>query len=435
MTIRLSIVFILLSGVLCFTGCSDEGQSNDNRRSSENRAPTVEAVQVITGKLPLEEILTGSVRAQNQTEIYPQVSAPIIEVLANNGDRVSRGDILVRLRDVEARERLRQAEAGYEITRAQVRQAEADLNRKKITLDRINQLRIRDLETQAELENIEAEVEAAEATLDLNVARMNQARSIIDERKNELENTIIRAPVDGVVGLRNAEVGQQVGPNTRLYQIGDPNSLKIEMVLTENMTGYITPGQLAVISSATAGNTLESTITRISPFLNPVTHTTTAEIEVSNPDGFLRPGMFVTVNVKYGESDQAILVPNNALYYHPDHGQQGVFVAENVRQEPAFEGEDPPRELTGPTPVRFVPVDVVAKGRMVSGIAGIPNDSWVVTIGHNLLIRGAQEANIRPVEWDHIINLQQIQSRDLFEIIREKMADRNRNNGSDQNVL
>ncbi len=417
------------------TGCSDDEQSAESNRASQNRAPTVEALQVITGNLPLEETLTGSVRALNQTDIYPQISAPIVEVLANNGDQVRQGDILVRLRDVEARERLRQAEAGYEITRAQVRQAEADLNRKKITLERINQLRIRDLETQAELENIEAEVEEAEATLALNIARKNQARSIIDERKNELENTIIRAPVHGVVGLRNAEVGQQVSSSTRLYQIGDPESMKIEMVLTETMTGYILPGQQAVISSSITGNSLESTITRISPFLNPVTHTTTAEIEVSNPDGFLRPGMFVTVTVKYGESDQAILVPNNALFYHPDHGEQGVFVAENMSQELTFEGEDPPRELTGPTPIRFVPIELVAKGRMISGIAGIPNDSWVVTMGHNLLIRGAQEAHIRPVDWDHILNLQQIQSRDLFDIIREKMADRSRNNSTEPDLL
>ena len=413
--------------MVTFTGCSNDAESGNARHASQNRAPTVEAVQVITGNLPLEETLTGSVKARNQTDIYPQVSAPIIEVAANNGDFVRQGDILVRLRDVEAKERLRQAEAGYDITRAQVRQAEADLNRRKLALDRTRQLRSRDLETQAELDNIKAEVAAAEATLDLNTARMNQARSIIDERKNELENTIIRAPVDGMVGLRNAEVGQQVGSSSRLFQIGDPEAMKIEMVLTEAMTGYIFPGHQATITSAATGQSVDAFITRISPFLNPVTHTTTAEIEVANPDRVLRPGMFVTVLVKYGESEQAILVPNNALFYHPDHGRQGVFLADNVRQELSFEGEDPPRELTSPTPVRFVPVQIVAKGRMISGIAGIPNDSWVVTLGHNLLLRGAQEAHVRPVDWDHIIDLQQLQSRDLFDIIREKMANRSNN--------
>jgi HlyD family secretion protein len=428
MYLRLLIIAIIVSVTAFAGGCSNDEEQPRSERS--NRVPTVEAVQVITGNLPLEETLTGSVRARNQTDIFPQISAPIVEVLANNGDSVHEGDILVRLRDVEARERLRQAKAGYEIARAQVRQAEADLNRRKITLDRTQQLRIRDLETQAELDNIKAEVESAEATLDLNIARKNQARSVIDERRNELENTIIRAPVDGIVGLRNAEVGQQATTSTRLFQIGDPESMKIEMVLTETMTGYIQPGQPAIITSSVSGVTLDGTITRISPFLNPVTHTTTAEIEITNPDRFLRPGMFVTVTVKYGESDQAILVPNNALFYHPDFGEQGIFVAERSGLELNFEGDQPARELIGPADVRFVPVDIVARGRQVSGIAGIPNDAWVITLGHNLLLRGENQANVRPVDWDHILNLQQMQSRDLFDIIREKMANRARNNNA-----
>ncbi|MGM0739904.1 MAG: efflux RND transporter periplasmic adaptor subunit, partial [Bacteroidota bacterium] len=395
MTLRIHTIILLLSAAIILQGCSEDDNSNGSDRSSADRVHTVEAVKVITGNLPLEETLTGSVRARNQTDIYPQISAPVLEVSANNGDQVREGDVLVRLRDVEAREQLRQAEAGYEIARAQVRQAEADLNRKKMMLERTTRLRTQEHETQAELENMEAEVEAAEATLDLNQARLNQARSVVEERRNELENTVIRAPVDGVVGLRNAEVGQQANPSTRLFQIGDPASMKIEMVLTEAMTGYISPGQTSVISSSVTGGSIESTITRISPFLNPVTHTATAEIEVANPDRFLRPGMFVTVTVKYGESDQAILVPNNALFHHPDHGEQGVFLTEEAGRELAFEGDDPPRELTGPMPVRFVPIRVVAKGRLISGIEGIPNDSWVVTLGQNLLLRGSDEANVR----------------------------------------
>lgn len=417
---------LILALPLCLikvTGCADSGTSDQPNRSG-NRVPTVEAVQVLTGNLPLEEILTGTVRARNQADIYPVISAPVIQVAANNGDSVKEGDILVKLRDVEARERLRQAEAGYGIARAQLRQSEADLNRRKLDLERIRSLRIRDLETQAELDNILAEVELAEASLELSKARVNQALSVIEERKNELENTIVRAPVNGVVGLRNAETGQQATPSTRLFQIGDTEAMKVEIVLTESMTGYIRPGQPVFLTTSSIENSIESTVTRISPFLNPVTHTTTAEIEVPNPDRLLRPGMFVTVTVKYGESENAILVPNNALFHHPDLGVQGIFVAEKVEQELAFEGERPARELTGASPVSFAPVDVIARGRMVSAVSGIPNNAWVVTLGHHQLLRGAEEANIRPVEWDHIINLQQLHSRDLFDIIREKMASR-----------
>ncbi len=431
MALRIFIYLLFISITMLPAGCADNDETEGSGRSSSQSPPTVEATRVITGKLPLEEILTGTVKAHNQNDIHPEISAPVTEVAVNNGDYVTEGQILVRLRDSDARERVRQAESGYQIARARVRQAETDLHQKRTTLERTQQLRSRDLETQAELDNIKAQAEAAEATLELAVAQKNQARSVIEERKNNLEHTVIRAPVSGLVGLRNAEIGQQVNPSTRLFQIGDPKHLKIEMVLTEAMTEYIRPGQNVVISSPGSDRFLESTITRISPFLNPITHTTTAEIEVSNPENLLRPGMFVTLTIKYGESEQAILVPNNALYHHPDQGRQGVFVAETVGQEPAFQGDEPPRERTGSVPVQFVPVDVIAKGRMISGIEGISNDSWVITLGQNLLLRGADEANIRPVEWSHIINLQELQSRDIFEIIRKKLANQPHDGSSD----
>ncbi|MEX0679951.1 MAG: efflux RND transporter periplasmic adaptor subunit [Balneolales bacterium] len=415
--IKLSVISILI------WGCSKNSDNRSSGNESEVRPPTVEAVQVITGGLPLEEHITGIVKARNQMDIYPEISAPIVSINANNADYIEEGEVLVRLRDTEARERLRQAESGYAIASARARQAEADLNHKLSTLERMEQLRMRNLESEAEVENIRAEVESAKASLELSMAQLQQAESIIEERKNAVENTIVRAPVSGLVGLRNAEIGQQANPSTRLFQIGDPSQMRIEVTLTEAMTHYITPGQRAVITPSRADHSVDGTITRISPFLNPVTHTTTAEIEVSNPENVLRPGMFVTVTVYYGESEQAILVPNNALYHHPGFGQQGVFVAERVDQELMFNEEAPPDELIGPMPVRFVPVNIVAKGRMVSGIEGISNNSWVVTLGQNLLARGNDHANVRPVEWDHILNLQEIQSRDLFEIIRNKIQD------------
>src|SRR5690606_38333217 len=78
----------------CGGGSGDARQGRWN--NDENRIPAVEAVEVVLGTLPLEERLAGSVRARNQTEIYPEVTGQIVEVLANDGDRVEAGDPLVR---------------------------------------------------------------------------------------------------------------------------------------------------------------------------------------------------------------------------------------------------------------------------------------------------------------------------------------------------
>jgi hypothetical protein len=75
----------------------------------------------------------------------------------------------------------------------------------------------------------------------------------------------------------------------------------------------------------------------------------------------------------------------------------------------------------GPVPVRFVPVEVVARGRNTSGVRGVESGDWVVTLGHNLLT-GADEqpAIVQPTPWEHILELQSMESLDLLEIIRAK---------------
>lgn len=424
------ILLVLFAMLLASCGGESNGQQG-NSRGEGIRIPTVEAVASMYGSLPLEERLTGSVKARNQIEIFPEISAQITQVLVNDGDRVEEGQVLVRLRDSEIRERLNQATSGYQIAIAQVRQAENNLNQAESNLRRVRQLAERDLGSAAELEQIEAELESAKASLQLAIAQREQASSVVSERRTALGNTEIKAPISGVVGQRNAEVGQQVGPGTRLFEIGDTDLMRVRVMLTEQMLGYIDNDQNVLISTPSLPDTLlRARVSRISPFLNPVSHTTHAEIDVDNRDGLLLPGMFVTVDILYGDSEKATLIPNSAIYRHPRDGTIGVYVAGSIGTELDFEEDERP-EVFGPTSVEFRQIDVVARGRMMSGVHGIDEDQWVVTLGHNLITsRNATQAVIRATEWDHIIDLQQMQSRDLLNMIREKIARRNGSSGS-----
>lgn len=424
------LLFILFAMLLASCGGESNGQQG-NSRGEGIRIPTVEAVASMYGSLPLEERLTGSVKARNQIEIFPEISAQITQVLVNDGDRVEEGQVLVRLRDSEIRERLNQATSGYQIAIAQVRQAENNLNQAESNLRRVRQLAERDLGSAAELEQIEAELESAKASLQLAIAQREQASSVVSERRTALGNTEIKAPISGVVGQRNAEVGQQVGPGTRLFEIGDTDLMRVRVMLTEQMLGYIDNDQNVLISTPSLPDTLlRARVSRISPFLNPVSHTTHAEIDVDNRDGLLLPGMFVTVDILYGDSEKATLIPNSAIYRHPRDGTIGVYVAGSIGTELDFEEDERP-EVFGPTSVEFRQIDVVARGRMMSGVHGIDEDQWVVTLGHNLITsRNATQAVIRATEWDHIIDLQQMQSRDLLNMIREKIARRNGSSSS-----
>lgn len=418
--------YLLLSCLMIFiSSCSEDEEVN---RNSELPIAIVEAIQVERGSLPLVQRLTGEMRARNQIEIYPEINARITEVRVSDGERVSEGDTLVRLRDDDIREQLNQARFDYEIASAQLRQAQANLRRLEAQYERTKQLAEMNLEAQLELETIQADIDEAEATVDLAESQRERAASQVNQQESNLENTVVRAPIDGVVGNRNAEVGQSINPNTQLFRIGDIENMRIFVTLTESMSNVIEPGNRAeLISPDDEGNRTVATVARISPFLDPVTHTTIAELEVESNDGSLRPGMFVTLDIFYGETDESVIIPKTALYDHPMEGETGIYVADmeamemefDVEYQSQIETEDRNEVSSNPVNVEFVPVETIAEGR---GMAAVPEMNhqinWVVTVGQNQLAEwDSNSAHIRMIDWEHVMELQNLQTRDMEALI------------------
>lgn len=405
-------------GVVILQSC---GSEENNSGEFNEVLPAVEAVEAQFGSLPLEERLNGIVRAANQVDIYPEISAPIEQVYVQNGDQVEAGDILIQLRDSEYRERLRQAEANLRISIAQEKQALAALGEVEAEIKRTRVLAERDVASDLELEQLEAQFESAEANYELAQARVEQAEASVEEQRDALNQTQIIAPVDGTVGQRNAEIGMQVSSATRLFTIGDLSQSKITINLTERMLSYVNTGQTVQIFSENLTDTvLTAEISRISPFLGAGNFSTEAEIDINNPEGLLMPGMFVTVDILYGESEQATIIPLSSIYRNQQTGVTGVYVAPSFGLESEFiqdSGEEQ-ASLSNPTDVEFVPIDVIARGRDAAGVSGIRSGQWVVTIGHNLLQRNnSGQARIRPSSWNNIMEMQDLRPEDLLDEI------------------
>ncbi|MDR9364678.1 MAG: efflux RND transporter periplasmic adaptor subunit [Balneolaceae bacterium] len=409
---------LVVIGVIILQGC---GSEENNSGEFNEVLPAVEAVEAQFGSLPLEERLNGIVRAANQVDIYPEISAPIEQVYVQNGDQVEAGDILIQLRDSEYRERLRQAEANLRISVAQEKQALAALGEVEAEIKRTRVLAERDVASDLELEQLEAQFESAEANYELAQARVEQAEASVEEQRDALNQTQIAAPVDGTVGQRNAEIGMQVSSATRLFTIGDLSQSKITINLTERMLSYVNTGQTVQIFSENLADTvLTAGISRISPFLGAGNFSTEAEIDIENPEGLLMPGMFVTVDILYGESEQATIIPLSSIYRNQQTGVTGVYVAPSFGLESEFiqdSGEEQ-ASLSNPTDVEFVPIDVIARGRDAAGVSGIRSGQWVVTIGHNLLQRNnSGQARIRPSSWNNIMEMQDLRPEDLLDEI------------------
>jgi HlyD family secretion protein len=427
---KFSFLPLIWVSTLLLASCSSEGESGESQNSAQV-IPAVEAVQAQFGSLPLEERLSGVVSAGNQVEIYPRISAPIEEVYVETGDRVAKDEILVRLRDNEYREQLRQAEANLRITIAQQRQARAALGEVESQMRRQRILAERDLTSELEMERIEAQLESAEASLELAEAQVEQAESNVEEQKAALEQTLIRAPISGTVGMRMAEIGMQATTATRLFMIGDLTRSKIMVNLTERMMGYVETGQSVRIFSDNLGDTvLTGEVSRISPFLGAGSFSTEAEIDVGEDSRFLMPGMFVNIDVLYGESEQSTIVPLSAIYRHPQTGETGIYVATNFGIEAEMLENLEGNQLSNPTDVEFIPIEVIARGREAAGVAGIRSGDWVVTVGQNLLIRDQRgTARVRPVSWNKIIDMQRMRPQDLLrEIMNGEAMQRSASN-------
>jgi len=428
---RIGLPLSLLALLPLAAGCGGGEAEGREARDGYGDGPmmrTVEAVQARRGGLPLRERLTGTVRATGQVAIYPQVSGPIVEVLAENGDYVELGDPLVRIRPRISQSQLEQARAELEVTRAELRRAEANVEELEARFQRTLLLAGDSLVSVEAVETQRAQLDAARAAYAQAQARVRQAQATVAERVEALQQTVVRAPIGGRVGQRNAEVGMQVDGQTALFTVGSLDRMRIEVPVTQEVLGRLSEGDRVEVRAESLPDTvIEAEISRISPFLEEGSFSAEAEIDVSNEGGLLIPGMFVTVDVFYGESEQATLVPKSALYEDQITGAPGVYVAPSLGLEiqplPASR-EDGTGPFTPPTPVRFQSVEVVAEGQQLVGLNGIEAGDWVVVVGQHLLsARRSDEpvtARIRPVTWERIVGLQQLQREDLLRQFMEK---------------
>ena len=416
---------MVVSAVLALAGCgASEGSPAD-----EALIPSVEAVEARYGGLPLRERLTGTVRALGQVAIYPETSGPIVEVLAQNGDRVEAGDPLVRIRGEVTRSQEQGAEAALATARAQRDRVQATVDDLQRRFDRSESLVADNFISQEEFETLRTNLAEAKASLAAAEAQVQAAEASLSASRESVRQTLVRAPIAGTVGRRNAEVGQYVNTNAALFTIGRLDQMEVDVPITQEMLGRIQVGQTAEIRSESLPDTvITASVSRISPFIEPGSFSAEVQIDVDNSDGTLLPGMFVTVEVLYGESQEATLVPKSALYEDPRTGLTGVYVMPAVGLEVTITSPPDDSEelapMTPPTVAEFRRVEVLASGRHVVGVNGIEPGAWVVVVGQHLLSGQVGEAGprarVRPVSWQRLLSLQGLMREDYLRQFMEK---------------
>ena len=416
----------VLFAAVALAGCSEA----ESRVANEPTIPAVEAVEARYGALPLSERLTGTVRAAGQVSIYPEASGPIVAVLARNGDEVKAGDPLVRIRAEVSRNQLQQSEAGVEAARASRDRARATVDDLERRFERSESLARDNYISQEEFESLKTGLASARAELAAAEAQVSRAGGALGESQESVRQTVVRAPIDGTVGRRNAEVGMFVSGSTPLFTIGRLENMEVDVPITQEMLTRIRAGQTAEIRSGSIGDSvIRAEVSRVSPFIEPGSFSAELQIDVDNASGALLPGMFVTVDVLYGESREATLVPKSAIWEDPATGAVGVYTAPSIGLEVPLvmpeEGSDEVPPMTPPTPAEFQRVEVLAEGRHVVGVEGIEPGDWVIVVGQHLVAggnpnEGPPQARVRPIRWERLLDLQGLQREDMLRQFMEK---------------
>lgn len=404
--------------------CRDSNAADESAAAIAPAAliPAVEVTRAREGAVPLFERLTGTVRASGEVAIYPEAPGSIVEVLAGNGSRVQRGDVLVRIRTAGAAAQVDQAESALAVARAAQREAEANLEQLEAQYQRNAQLGEGGLVAADLVTTLRTSVDAARAAVARSRAQVAQAEAAVTERTDVAGQSIVRAPISGRVGQRNAEVGMRVDPQVPLFVVGRLDDVRVEIPVTQDLLGRIRPGQRVDIRVQGRQQPIEASVSRISPFLAVNSFTAEVEVDVPNEDGALLAGMFVTADIYYGQSDDATLVPASALYTHPDSGETGVYVSPTAPVASAAAQQEAARPE--PSTLRFRPVTVVAEGPQVTAVEDVAPDEWVVVVGQHLLAaqaaREEPQGRVREIAWDRLMELQRLQRDDLLREFMER---------------
>ncbi|MGE0445478.1 MAG: efflux RND transporter periplasmic adaptor subunit [Vicinamibacterales bacterium] len=287
---------------------------------------TVEVGTVHQAEMSQQLVVVGNLIGDATVSVVPRTAGRLQDVFVRLGDSVSMGQRIAKIEDQEIVEQVRQAEAAFEVSRATIRQREADLALALTNVERSRNLFQRQLLPKQTLDDNEARYQAAVAQLDLARAQNTQSQARLDELKINLGNTSIVSPVDGFVARRAADPGAFVSQNAPVVDVVDIRRVRLIVNVVEKDLRQVQDGDSAAVNvDAFPGETFTGRIARVAPVLDPSTRTAPIEIEIPNPGYRLKPGMYARVNITTDDRRQALVVPNNAVV--DLNGRRGVFLA------------------------------------------------------------------------------------------------------------
>lgn len=262
--------------------------------------PVVEVDTVKTGRVVETREAVGTVRAFESITVTAKVAGVIEKIDFEEGGKVKAGDVLVLL---DAQERRADIEAAV----AESRRASAQRNEIGTRLERAQTLRRTGAGTEAQVEDLTAQLRTLESAIASAEARRKAAEA-------RLEDLVIRAPFAGRVGSRSVSLGAYISPGTRITTLDDLSRVRLDFSVPENLLDRLKTGQVVKATSAAyRDRVFEGRVSMVDTRVDPVTRTVRLTAEFANPDEALKPGMFLSVALEVTTKEDAVVVPEEAV--------------------------------------------------------------------------------------------------------------------------
>ncbi|HEY1944686.1 MAG TPA: efflux RND transporter periplasmic adaptor subunit [Roseiarcus sp.] len=343
-------IVVALVVVAALLGWGAYGHWREKRQAAQTQQDTaqfVPTVRVAPAKReddPVKLVLPGQTEAFQTANIFARATGYISDRRVDIGSRVKKGDLLVRIAApdldqqlAQAKAQLAQVQAALQQAQAQVTQAQASLNLQSTNLERTNSLTQRGFETvqnqqtqQTTVQSQQAGLATAQAGVKVGEANVKAQQATVDRLQalTAFENVV--APFDGVVTARNVEVGDLVnadmGSGTPMFTVDEDDVLRTVVRAPQYSSAGVRDGLEAKITAPEIpSRTFSGKVARTSVALLYSSRTLTAEVDVQNPDGVLRPGLFVNVALDIPRTEPHVLVPADALIFD-QHGMRVAVV-------------------------------------------------------------------------------------------------------------
>ncbi len=297
----------------------------------------------------------GSLKAINDVDVSTDLAGIVTEIAFESGKPVKKGEVLVRLDTQQEEAQLKSSVAAGDLARVNLTRQRELLSKRATS---------------------QSEFDTAAANADQAAASVEQARVLISRKT-------IRAPFDGVLGIRKVNIGQYLDVGKPIASLQSLHPIYVEFSVPQQEIPQVGVGKkIRITAAGIAGKTFEGEVTAVNSKVDEATRNIAVEATVSNEEALLRGGMFVNVEVLLPEQEGVIVIPASSIVYAP-YGDS-VFIVKEVPASP----EHPDQPATLQAVQQFVTLGP-SRGDQVAVVTGLKHGDVVVSAGAFKLTSGA----------------------------------------------